>query len=167
MSVKKNHSFFAMFFLILFTPIQGCISPEIGDDFRFVITNTSDNCERIMEIESDFENIGPFQKGWWANASRINETTWNADWSIGDGVCDDYWFEKKTADMFDRNNSTYTHLYHPYLEINNKSMVEVGTEISFYIRETWVFYHGMEAYNITCTVTITQEHLDEGNANCQ
>ena len=72
-----------------------------------------------MEIESDFENIGPFQKGWWANAS-INETTWNADWSIGDGVCDDYWFEKKTADMFDRNNSTYTHLYHPYLEINNK-----------------------------------------------
>ena len=39
-SVKKNHSFFAMFFLILFTPIQGCISPEIGDDFHFVITNT-------------------------------------------------------------------------------------------------------------------------------
>ena len=120
-----------------------------------------------MEIESDFEEIGPFQKAWMGNPSRINKTTWDADWWVHDEVCDDYWGKKTTADMFDWNNSTYSDLFHPYLEINDNSMVEVGTVISFYIRETWVFYHGLEAYNITCTVTITQEHLDEGNANCQ
>ena len=171
-----------MLLLVVTIPLQGCISDTGDDEFLFVITNTSDDCGLIMQIESDTGGVGPFQKGWTFDFDQTNETPeYQNDEVFTTGVqsCDG-WITEIFTELCvggcppegswytqSLNNSTDPIPLHPFIEVYNKSWVEVGTIVTFHIRENLGVAHGTDPYELRCTVIITQEHLESGTAECR